>query len=157
LGNQPEKKAKARDYFIYCTNVQLTSAANGGKDRATTLLQQYQSTLGLLGFDIWDGVKLASLIDQSEQIRKRFVHLFTPGDLLAALAAKLESSTNLQPVLAEYLTRSLFNEEETKLSQAGDRTDNRILLSKVFVDLPFSNNRISFVSLEHYRVIYAKN
>ena len=71
------------EYFIYCTNVKLTPATNGGIDRINKVLNTAKSKVGIKDYDVWDGNKLITLIDSQPDIRKRYTHFFTTGDLLA--------------------------------------------------------------------------
>jgi hypothetical protein len=130
------KRSPKPDYFIYCINVRLTSATNGGIDRADALLAQYKSSLGLKGYSIWDADKLQTLIDGQPDIRQRFTHFFTTGDLLATFANKLIDAPNAEAILTTYLTKEIIVDEDARINQAGDNTDDRIKLTDVFVDLP---------------------
>jgi len=79
------------DYFIFCTNVELSSASNGGKDAVTQIFEDYKVTLGLKDYAIWDANQLKGFVDSYPEIRQRFDCFFTPGDLLAAIAKKLSA------------------------------------------------------------------
>ncbi|NQZ11374.1 MAG: hypothetical protein HRT35_29835, partial [Algicola sp.] len=124
------------DYFIYCTNVELSAATNGGIDKVNALLEGYRLSLGLKGFDVWDANKLAALVDGQEDIRKRFTNFFTSGDLLAAFASQLTEAPDAEAILTTYLCNEIEYDADARLSQAGDKTDDRIKLADVFIDLP---------------------
>ena len=130
-----KRKPKA-EYFIFCTNVTLSSASGGGKDKLQKLfnLKKY----GLKGHAIWDANQLTVHIDNASDIRNRFRALFTPGDLLAVFAEKLQLGDTVdgESVLTTYIARELATDEDARLSQAGDRSEDQIRLADVFVDLP---------------------
>ena len=42
------------DYFIFCTNVELSSAANGGKDAIIQIFEDNKAAAGLKDYAIWD-------------------------------------------------------------------------------------------------------
>jgi hypothetical protein len=130
------KRNPKPDYFIFCTNVELTSATNGGHDRAKKLIEDNKSKLGLKNFAIWDANQLKGYIDSESEIRNRFSCFFTTGDLFAALAKKISSTPDPEVVLTSYLCREILVDEDARLSQAGDRSEDRIRLANVFVDLP---------------------
>lgn len=87
------------DYFIFCTNVELSSAKNGGKERLNKLLQSHKRKHGLKDFAIWDANQLSSYIDINSEIRKRFHAFLTTGDLLHELILKLNNKANKELIL----------------------------------------------------------
>jgi hypothetical protein len=66
---------------------------------------------------------------------------FTPGDLLAEFADRLPLLAQPETVLTEFLCRELRSEEDARIAQAGDRTEGRLSLAKVFTDLPLMDER----------------
>lgn len=132
------KRKPKPEYYIYCTNVDLTSAASGGKDQLNSLLNDYSKKLGLKDFAVWDANQLKTYIDSYEDIRRRFFCFFTTGDLLHDLSKLIPNAPNPDVILTSYLCKELLVDEDAKLSQAGDRSEDRIRLANVFVDLPSS-------------------
>lgn len=130
------KRRPKAEYFIFCTNVSLSSASGGGKDKLTKLLnlKKYR----LKGHAIWDLNQLRVHIDNTPDLRNRFRALFTPGDLLAAFADKLQmgDGVDVEAILTTFIAREFMVDEDARLSQAGDRSEDRIRLADVFVDLP---------------------
>lgn len=124
------------DYFVFCTNVALTAAAGGGRDRLEAILADQARALGLKDFAVWDANQIAGYIENSHEIRRRFICFFTPGDVLAEMAKRLPQRADLDAVLTPFLCRELITDEDARLSQAGDRSDDRIKLADVFIDLP---------------------
>ena len=138
-----DKRTPKPDYFIFCTNVELSSAANGAKDIINQVFKDYKDKIGLKDFAIWDANQLTGYVDGYAEIRQRFECFFTPGDLLAAIAKKLSKAVNPDSVLTAYLCKEILADEDAKLSQAGDRSEDRIRLANVFVDLPVAD-RLGF-------------
>jgi hypothetical protein len=130
------KRQPKPDYFVFCTNVSLSSGAGGGKDKMVRLLSMKK--YGLKSSAIWDANQLKVYLDNDSSVRRRFCHFFTPGDLLATYAQhfKLSASGNPEAVLSAYLVKEFLSDEDARLSQAGDRSEDRIRLADVFVDLP---------------------
>ncbi|MEE7625679.1 hypothetical protein V3O24_05850 [Methylobacter sp. Wu8] len=126
------------DYFIFCTNVELSSAANGGKDAITQIFEDHKAAIGLKDYAIWDANQLKAYVDGYAEIRQRFECFFTPGDLLAAIAKKLSNAANPDAILAAYLSKEILVDEDARLGQAGDRSEDRIRLAHVFMDLPIT-------------------
>ncbi|MFC4314890.1 NACHT domain-containing protein [Steroidobacter flavus] len=127
------------DYLIFCTNVELTSAPRGGRARIEKLLAAGANALGLKDVCIWDGVQLRGFVDRYESIRSRFSYFLTTGDLLGQFANRLSWHCDSDSVLTTYLCRELLQDEDARLSQAGDRSEDRIKLADVFVDLPVAD------------------
>ncbi|OQW40461.1 MAG: hypothetical protein A4S08_04530 [Proteobacteria bacterium SG_bin4] len=138
---ESSKRNPKPDYFIYCTNVDLSSTSGGGKDAMEKILEKHKPLLGLKAFAIWDANQLKGYIDGYEEIRKRFTHFLTPGDLLSAFMDSLPKSKSPDAILTTYLCREIQADEDARLSQAGDRSEDRIKLANVFMDLPVSKSR----------------
>ena len=108
---------------MFCTNVSLSSASGGGKDKLTKLLNLKK--YGLKGHAIWDLNQLRVYIDNAADLRNRFRALFTPGDLLAAFADKLQAGDGIdvEAALTTFIAREFVTDEDARLSQAGDRSE----------------------------------
>lgn len=133
-----KKRTPKPDYFVFCINVELTSASGGGKDTLEQILNNYKEKLGFVDFAVWDVDKLRSLIDGHAETRQRFLAFFTQGDLLASIAKKLELESDVTDTLLSFIRNDLTSEKDAKVSQAGDRTGESMSLAKVFIDLPSS-------------------
>lgn len=130
------KRNPKPEYYIFCTNVDLTSAAGGGKELLRKILDKHKLTSSLKDYAIWDGVQLKAFIDSYQEIRNRYICYFTTGDLLYKLSQSVTPDSGV--ILTSYICKELSADEDAKLSQAGDRSEDRIRLANVFVDLPSS-------------------
>ncbi|MFC5050122.1 NACHT domain-containing protein [Rubritalea spongiae] len=128
------------DYFIYVTNVELSSAINGGKDRVTAVLEDYKENSSLKGYAIWDAIQLIALIGNSESIRNKYTDFFTHGDFLHQLVKRLPEGHDYDQLLQKCATVNIQECRNSKIGQAGDRTEAQINLADVFVDLPVDSN-----------------
>ena len=134
-----KKRRPKPEYYIFITNVDLTSTAGGGKDRAEALLQEYYRKLPLKGHAIWDSSQLAIFLDTYEMLRKSFVAYLTTGDVLATLLQELESRRpNAIRILTGFLQSQLRADESARLDQGGNRTDQQLRLARLFFDIPAS-------------------
>ena len=139
------KKRRRPQYYILVTNVVLSPASrSGGKDRVSTLLDEHKRTLGIKDYRIWDYDQLCRYLDRDGEVRRSYEAWTTPGDVLAALAAKLEeSSPDFTKVTANFLQKETLDDHYSKLEQAGHGPGNRVPLEEVFVDLPAFAERLS--------------
>lgn len=134
------KKLPKPEYYVYCTNVELSSAAGGGKDQADKILKD--SPLNLKDFRVWDANQIKAHIDGQEEIRKRFAQFLTTGDLLVELLNTNDQQKKRIPkILESYLDRELRGEKLAKLDQAGDRAETALPVARIFIDLPITLSR----------------
>lgn len=134
-----EKRNPKPEYYVFITNVELSSAAKGGKDRAEKLITSYYKKLPLKGHAVWDANQLTILLANHEQLRRRFREFLTTGDILSAMLAKIElNQPNSTHILSTFLERELRADETSRLDQAGNRTDDQLRLAQLFFDLPAS-------------------
>ncbi len=127
-------------YYIFVTNVELSSVAGGGgKDQANRLLNGYYDRLPLKGHAVWDANQLTGFLAAHEPLRKRFTAYLTPDDVLAAMLADLERRRpNVTRILTAFLERELRADEASRLDQAGNRVEEQLRLARLFFDLPAS-------------------
>jgi hypothetical protein len=130
------KRNPKPDYFIFCTNVHLTSTAKGGRAACEKALEVYKHTSELKGYAIWDANQLRGYVDGYAEIRHRFSCFLTPGDLIAQFSKLLSRVPDPEAILGAYLCSEILADEDARLSQAGDRSEDRIRLASVFLDLP---------------------
>lgn len=137
--SNPNRSPKP-DYFVFCTNVELSSGHNGGREILEAVFAEFSDDIGLKDFAIWDANQLKGYVDTYPEIRTRFNDLFTTGDLIAQLAKASPKVADPETILTLFLSRELRSDEDARLSQAGDRSEDRIRLAEVFVDLPSSED-----------------
>ncbi len=89
-------------------------------------------------FHIWGGDKILDLLNQHQDIARRYGHFLTPGHVLSLLMQSLEDDKASVDSILKYLVTSAIEEQKhTKLEQAGSEEDKRPGIHRVFVDLPF--------------------
>jgi hypothetical protein len=133
------KRNPKPQYYVFVTNVDLTSASSGGKDEANEIIKRYSEQLPLKNHAIWDGNQVKAYIDRYEDIRKRFLAYLTTGDLIAELikVSDLDKSDSAS-IINDFLNREIIADEYARLDQAGNRSDSELSLSKLFFDIPAS-------------------
>lgn len=144
----PKRKRKKPDYYIFITNVVLTPVLEkGSKDRAYKVFEEYQNTVPLKEYDIWDYDKICRFIDANADIRRTYAAWITPGDVLSQVIEMLSlSKADFKTVISSFLKKELLSDLYANLEQAGHSTEDKIPLASVFVDLPVARRQISEAS-----------
>jgi hypothetical protein len=139
----PKKHRRRPEYYIFVTNVILTPVQErGGKDKAVTLLQRYRKKVPLRGWAIWDFDEIGKFLDTFAGIRCAYAAWITPGDVLSEVMKHLATSRqDFLEVMTNFLAKELRSDQFVNLEQAGHRTEDRIPLGRVFVDLPTTTQR----------------
>jgi hypothetical protein len=87
--DNPKRSPKPK-YYVFITNVDLSSAPGGGRDMADKLARSYYRKIRLAGHTIWDANQLDVFLARYEELRKRFTPYLVAGDVLSALLADIE-------------------------------------------------------------------
>ena len=136
---QPAGRRQKPDYYVFVTNVELSSVTGGGRDSAEHLLSSFSSTPPLAGYAVWDANQLRALMAVHGELRRRFQAFLTDGDVLSALLANLAHVDAVKKeALVAFLERRLRADEASRLDQAGSRTEEQLRLAELFFDLPAS-------------------
>lgn len=141
----PEKRRKKPEYYIFVTNVVLTPVLEkGSKDRASKVFEEYQETVAIKDYDIWDYDKICRFIDANDDIRRTYAAWITPGDVLSQVIEMLSfNKTDFKTVISSFLKKELLSDLYANLEQAGHSTEDKIPLASVFVDLPVAGRQIN--------------
>jgi hypothetical protein len=133
----PKKKRRTPHYYIFVTNVVLTPGAKkGSKDRIAKVFADYKARVPIQGFRVWDYDQLRTFLDGQEDVRRSYLPFITAGDVLAeAMRSLMEVQPDFEDVMASYLANELKSTQFANLERAGEQ---KILLARVFVDLPSS-------------------
>lgn len=139
---RPGSRRRIPEYYIYATNATLSSVQNGGtKDRVFKELEEFRARHALKGFDVWDYDKLRALLDGNQDVRTAYDAWITPGDVLAAVIARLDGvQPDFHKLMGRLLARELLDDQFARLEQAGHSPQSQVPLASVFVDIPYSGH-----------------
>ena len=143
--NPQAKRSPKPDYILFATNVRLSPKPGYGKDAIRKHTGQLIADLDLpiLDFRVWDRDDVSTLLDDSEEIRRRYVAFITPGDVVADLLdQQRKTDRKLARALHASAARSLLDESHVGLTQAGAMGDSRVTIADVFVDLPINRQSV---------------
>ena len=118
-------KRKKPQYYIFVTNVILSAVHHtGGKEKLSRLLDSYKKKLGLKDYRLWDYDQICRFLDTDQSIRQAYGAWITPGDVLAGLAASIDSkSPNFSKIMINFLQKEILDDHYSKLEQAGHSPD----------------------------------
>src|SRR5690606_35059645 len=99
--------------------------------------------LGIRGVRVWHYDTLRALLDSNEAVRVRYLGWLATGDLIASMATSMkDKGPELVQTLSNYVAKSLLDEAEANLTQAGSVSDRNPALHDLFIDLPSSTGRV---------------
>lgn len=132
------KKAKSEPEFvpetwIFFTNLILTPASGGLKDKADAFVAGYKTLIPhiyVLGAD-----EIRALLDAHPEVARRYAAFLTPSDVLSEAYDYLKE-LRLEPLqnLMEHIRQRFQAEAPVRLEQAG-ALDNRIDVRHVYTDM----------------------
>ena len=106
------KRVPKPNFYVFVTNVELSSAHNGGREKAERLVKSFYRKLPLKGHAVWDANQIAAFLDAYEGLRHRFSTFITPGDVLAAVIAQFSiNGACAVQTLTSFLERELRADE----------------------------------------------
>lgn len=129
------------DFLLFITNSKLSPSPQSGKDAANAHFRSKLKDLNLTlkDFRILDYDDLRTILDDSSDIRERYAAFISPSDLIASLIRKLEwEKKDFAEAMHSYVSRTLLEDDDLNLTQAGAAGEARISMSDVFIDLPFA-------------------
>jgi shikimate kinase len=130
------KYKKKFDNYILATNVPLSSVDEvGTHDKiAADIIPEF--TKHIKNIHVWGYDDLSRFLDVHSDVRQPYLHLITPGDLIAELMDRsLSAKSHLAETIQLYARASSETEQYSQLDQAGEIGEKPIPLRKVFVDL----------------------
>lgn len=122
--------------YILATNVPLSSVHEvGTHDKiASDIIPEFSKHIKHV--HVWGYDDLSRFLDIHADVRQPYLHLITPGDLIAELMdKKLSAKSHLAETIQLYTRASFESEQYSQLDQAGEIGEKPIPLRKVFVDL----------------------
>jgi hypothetical protein len=124
------------DNLLFVSNVALSAAPGHGVDAVLNVADGYSERLPLRGFAVWHHDHLCRLLDDSPGIRTAFAGLITPGDALEELRNVLTGRAgDLGGVMRRHAAKELLAEQWVRLGQSGSKTNEKLPLGRVAVDL----------------------
>ncbi len=128
-------KGQLPEYLIFVTNVALSPAAGGGRDRFDSLMHEQAENLGIRGWRVFPRDAVERLLDADVSVRKRFAAFIAPADVFADASSLVSLPRNLDVVLSKHALKMLGRERIIRLSEQGFRSNDKLFLEQVCTDL----------------------
>jgi hypothetical protein len=122
--------------YILATNVRLSAThASGTHDKISKeIIPDFCQKIP--NIHVWGYDDVARLLDGNPAIRQTYLHLVSPGDLIAELLERrLQKRSALAESVLLYVTSTFNNEQYAQLDQAGEIAERPMPLRRVYVDL----------------------
>lgn len=143
------KRTRKPKYILFATNVRLSAADNGGKDRIAKHVSDKlnEHKLPIADFRVWDYDDIRTLLDGCRDLRIRYAAFLTPGDVIARIMSDLEWDDKVfSNAILSHAAKNFLDDNYLNLTQAGAVSDQQLSISDVVIDLPA---RISGRTLVH--------
>lgn len=144
----PNSGRIAPKYYIVATNIKLSGAdgrsaagtrQKGGLTKVSDELKRWKRTVGIEDFDIWPHDKISTFLDNLPDIRTSYAAWVTSSDILSEMLAFLKGTAEgTDTIFRRYLKQAVIKNKFISLKNSGDRSDNKVRTSQVFIDLPVS-------------------
>jgi hypothetical protein len=122
--------------YILATNVPLSAVQEiGTLDKiAQEIVPEFLENIPHI--HIWGYDDVSRFLDACPDIRQAYLHLITPGDLIAELMDKRRrTKSDLAEAVQLYVRTSFEREQYAQLDQAGEIGEKPMPLRRVFIDL----------------------
>ncbi|MGX1695325.1 NACHT domain-containing protein [Microbacterium keratanolyticum] len=130
------KRRDIPEYYLLVTGATLSPE---GQDACLFHLQEICASLGMRGCDLWSRAETSRLLDNRDAIRRTYLHLILPGDIVAAMQSSYgEREVDLAKQLCVGAAVDLTDRQWARLGDSGLESEERLKLTSVAVDLPCS-------------------
>ena len=140
-GFEKKKKKGARipDNYLFFTNVVLTpKESTGVKDKMDALADSYKSLIPNIA--ILGNNEICAYLDSNRDIATSYASFILSGDILSLLYDTVSrAQSNKRDALFRYIAQSFNDDYCSRMEQAGQVTEERVSIDKIFIDLKMSS------------------
>lgn len=141
LGFQTKKNAgkKIPDNYLFFTNIVLTPPLEKGiKDKMDSLAKKYKSlipNIHIIGAD-----DINRFLEGHRDIAVSYASYILSGDILSYLYESIQDTNkDRQYAFHRYLYQAFCNDYCSRMEQAGQLTEDKVSIDKVYIDLTFKD------------------
>lgn len=132
------------DNYLFFTNIVLTPAKDTGiKDKVDKLAEQYKELIPhihIIGHD-----EICRYLDEFRDIATTYTSFILSGDILSHIYNDLQDEhKKKQAALIRYLLQSFNDDYCSRMEQAGQLTDQKVSIDKVYIDLKFKDENSNY-------------
>lgn len=127
------------DNYLFFTNVVLTPVAEKGiKDKIEKIANNYKSLIPhihIIGAD-----DINRFLDGNRDIAVSYASYILSGDILSYLYDNVQTlEKERQNTFFRYIVQAFYDDYSSRMEQAGQVTDEKVSIDKVYVDLKFKD------------------
>lgn len=138
---------KIPDNYLFFTNIVLTPKEQTGiHDKLNKLAQNYKELIPNISFIGYD--EICALLDNNRDVATAYSSFILSGDIISLLYKNItDREVRNHKALLRYISTEFKNDMYSRMEQAGQYTDAKVLVDKVYIDLnfEFDNFRAPFV------------
>lgn len=122
-------------FYLFLTSATLSPE---GYDECADELERLCRQLGMTDWDLWDRERISRLLDGQPQVRRTYLHLIIPGDVLAALedGYRAEPVLDVGTQLIAQAATDLSQRQWARMGDSGVESEEKFKLASVVVDVP---------------------
>src|ERR1700748_1074411 len=138
-------KVKKPDNLLIFSNIIITPTAKvGGRDKINDFINKAKITYKIKNIAVIANDDIVDFLNNNRDVAVAFSGFILPGDILSSLYTLLDKNqrekTRINKFIGLYLEAEFRNNLASKLEHAGKLTDEKISLSKLFIDLYATND-----------------
>lgn len=133
----PEKVRHPKpDNLLFISNVQVSAVPGHGLDFVEDVFAEFADALPLNAYAIWHYDHVCRLLDSQPGVREAYAGLLTVGDVLTQLHQHVRGDVvDIGEVLRRHAVKELVAEQWVRLGESGSRTNEKLQIGQVGVDL----------------------
>ncbi|MEV6348375.1 hypothetical protein [Actinoplanes sp. NPDC051851] len=125
--------------LLFITNVVLSAVPGHGVDAMDEVFAEFADKLPLRDYAVWHYSHVCRLLDDHPKIAEKYAGFLTAGDVLTQLHDTLRGQNlDLAAALHQHAAKELIAEQWVRLGESGSRTNDKLQLAQVGVDLTAS-------------------
>lgn len=143
--------------YLFFTNVVLTPVKDSGiKDKVDKLAKKYEDLIPhihIIGHD-----EICRYLDEFRDIATTYTSFILSGDILSLIFENVQDQHKKNhDALIRYLLQSFNDDYCSRMEQAGQVTDQKVSIDKVYVDLKFKDENSNYENQFIQHSIHAGN
>lgn len=135
---RPDSKRILPDNWIIATNIDPSATPETGTfDVVRSAVKNLDPELAKRTH-IWGGKKIIDFLTMYPEVQRHYGGLLTSGDVISKIIDRLsDDNADVDGLLRNIIVTQLYEQQYTKLEQAGSSSDTRPGIQTLYTDLPY--------------------